>query len=152
MLDEVDVGILDALQRNGRTKRNELADNVGLSLPSVSDRLRKLESTGIIRGYHAVLDHKKLGLDVTAFIAVTIDTSRHYAQFLDHVTRNEEILECHAVTGEGSHLLKIRTKNTSTLEKLLSTIQSWPGVTGTRTSVVLSTSKESTGIRIFTAK
>jgi Lrp/AsnC family leucine-responsive transcriptional regulator len=146
--DEIDLTLLEILQKSGRTRRSELADAVGLSLPSVSDRLRKLEEQGIIVGYHAVVDHKRMGRDITAFIFVRVDSSRHYTQFLDHSASMDEILECHAVTGEGTHLLKVRTNNTGSLEKLLARIQAWPGVVSTRTSVVLSTSKETLRIRV----
>ncbi len=148
MLDAIDLKILDILQREGRTRRNDLADAVGLSLPSVSERLRKLEEHGIISGYHAKLDAKKMGRDITAFIFVTVDSSRHYTAFLDHARETEEILECHAITGEGTHLLKVRTTDTASLEKLLAKIQAWSGVTRTETDVVLSTAKETTRIRI----
>jgi Lrp/AsnC family leucine-responsive transcriptional regulator len=152
MFDDIDLKILDILQRKGRTRRNDLAEAVGLSVPSVSDRLRKLEENQVIQGYHATLDHKKCGKETTAYIFVTVDSSRHYGQFLEHATKQDDILECHAVTGEGSHLLKVRTGNTASLEKLLSRIQSWQGVTSTRTSVVLSTAKETTRIRIDATK
>jgi Lrp/AsnC family leucine-responsive transcriptional regulator len=152
MLDDIDAKILDILQRNGRTRRNDLAEAVGLSLPSVSERLKKLEESGIITGYHAVVDHKKLGKDITAFVSVTIDSSRHYAPFLEHVSNIDDILECHAVTGEASHLLKVRTSNTSSLEKLLARIQSWTGVQGTQTDLVLSSSKETRRIKIEATK
>jgi Lrp/AsnC family leucine-responsive transcriptional regulator len=148
MVDEIDLKILDILQRNGRRRRNDLAEAVGLSVPSVSDRLRKLEENGIILGYHAVLDHKKCGKEITAHIFVTVDSSKHYAGFLEHASKQDDILECHAVTGEGSHLLKVRTASTASLEKLLSKIQAWQGVTSTRTSIVLSTAKETTRIRL----
>lgn len=147
-MDEIDIKILDILQARGRTKRNELADKIGLSLPSASERLRKLEESKYIVGYTATVDYRKLGKDITAFISVIIDSSKHYQSFIDHATAQEEILECHAITGEGSHLLKVRTESTITLEKLLSKIQSWPGITGTRTNLVLSTSKETSRIKI----
>jgi Lrp/AsnC family leucine-responsive transcriptional regulator len=147
-LDDIDIKILEILQEKGRTKRNEIADKVGLSLPSASERLRKLEENKYIVGYTALLDYRRLGKDITAFIHVIIDSSKHYHSFIERATSQEEILECHAVTGEGSHLLKIRTESTMTLERLLSEIQSWPGVTGTRTSLVLSTSKETSKIKI----
>ncbi len=147
-LDDIDVKIVEILQRKGRTRRNDLAESVGLSLPSVSERLRKLEEQGIITGYHATVDHKKLGRDVTAFIFVTVDSSRHYSQFIEHALAQDDILECHAIPGEGTHLLKVRTTNTGMLEKLLAKIQSWVGVHSTRTSLVLSSSKETTRIRI----
>ncbi len=149
-LDEIDVKILDILQHQARTRRNDLAERIGLSLPSASERMRKLEEAGYIEGYYARLDPKKLGKDITAFIMVTVDSSKHYHSFVDHANAMDEILECHAITGDGSHLLKIRTENTSTLERLLAKIQSWTGVTGTRTHLVLSSSKEGTLIKLST--
>ncbi|MFQ5708173.1 MAG: Lrp/AsnC family transcriptional regulator [bacterium] len=143
-LDAIDLRILEILQTHGRTKRNELAEAVKLSIPSVSERLRKLQEAGIIRGINAVLEARKVGLEVTAFIFVASESSKYYAKIIQRASENAEILECHAVTGEGSHLLKVRTQSTATLEKLLSQIQSWPGVTYTRTSVVLSSPKETT--------
>ncbi len=147
-IDEIDAKILEILQEHGRTRRNDLAEAVGLSLPSVSDRLRKLEEQKIITGYHATVDPKKLGRDITAFIFVTVDSSRHYREFLEHAQTMEDILECHAITGEGTHLLKVRTANTGSLEKLLAKIQAWTGVVSTRTDLVLSTAKETCGIRV----
>jgi len=148
MLDDIDLKLLEILQRKGRTRRNDLAEAVGLSVPSVSDRLRKLEDSGIITGYHALVDHMKLGKDVTAFIFVSIDSSKHYGQFLEHTHALDDVLECHAITGEGSHLLKVRTTNTASLEKLLAKIQTWTGVVSTKTDLVLSTSKETRRIRL----
>jgi Lrp/AsnC family leucine-responsive transcriptional regulator len=151
-LDEIDAKILEALQKKGRTRRNDLAEAVGLSLPSISDRLRKLEENGYITGYHATVDPRKLGKDITAFIFVTVDSSKHFPQFIEHTQNMDEILECHAITGEGSHLLKIRTTNTGSLEKLLAKIQGWSGITSTRTNLVLSTSKESMRLRVEATK
>jgi Lrp/AsnC family leucine-responsive transcriptional regulator len=152
MIDEIDAKILEILQKKGRTRRNELAEQVGLSLPAASERLRKLEESGIIAGYYARVDHHALGKDVTAFIIATIDSSKHFTSFIEHTNSTPEILECHAITGDGTHLIKIRTENTAGLEKLLSKIQSWQGVAKTTTSVVLSTSKETTQIKIHTPK
>lgn len=147
-LDKVDCELISILQQEGRTKRNELAVKVGLSLPAVSERLRKLEEDGIIQGYFARVDHKRLGKDITAIVVVTIDSSKHFPSFLEHIMRTEDIQECHAITGEGTHLLKVRTENTDGLEKLLARIQSWQGVQKTSTSLVLSSPKESTYIKI----
>ena len=148
MLDDIDLTIIEVLQRSGRTRRNDLAERVGLSLPSVSERLRKLEKQGVITGYHATVDAKRLGKDITAFVFVTVDSSRHYAQFIEHATAQDDVLECHAITGEGTHLLKVRTANTASLEKLLSRIQAWSGVVSTRTDLVLSTAKETLRIKV----
>lgn len=151
-MDEIDLKILDILQKEGRTRRNDLAERIHLSLPAASERLRKLEESGAITGYFAKLDHKKLGKDITAFITVTVDSSRHFGTFLEHAAAVDEILECHAMTGEGTHILKVRTENTASLEKLLARIQSWQGVVKTTTSVVLSTAKETFRIKVSNHK
>lgn len=148
MLDDIDIKILNILQKSGRTKRSTLADEVGLSIPSVSERLNKLEEKGIISGYYAKLDKSVFGYDIMAFIVVIMDSSKHYKNLISKVEKIPQILECHSVLGEGSHLLKTIVKNTESLEKLLSEIQSWPGVTATKTTFVLSTIKETTEIAI----
>ena len=147
-LDDIDITIIEILQKNGRTRRNDLAQAVDLSIPSVSERLRKLEENGIITGYYAFVDPKKAGKDITAFITVTVDSSKHYGTFIEHARAVDEILEIHSVTGSGTHLIKIRTENASSLEKLLSKIQAWSGVVNTTTCVVLSTMKETTRLKI----
>lgn len=145
-LDEIDLKLLTLLQDDGRMSQHDLAEAVGLSSPATGERMRKLEEKGVIRGFTALVDPKLLGRDVTAFISVGIDGSRFYPEFVEHAQRHPEIMECHAVTGQGSHLLKIRTSDTSTLERLLAEIQSWPGVHWTTTSIVLSALKESTRV------
>jgi len=146
-IDDIDVKILNLLQENGRMKRNRIAEEVGLSVPSVSERMRKLEERGVITGYHAVVDAKRLHVDITAFIRVMVDRSEHYSEFVNRALALDEVLEVHSITGEGSHILKVRTRNTTTLERLLSQVQAWPGVHGSSTSIVLSTFKETRRIR-----
>lgn len=149
MLDDLDLKILTALQQNGRTKRNEIAEMVGLSVPSISERLKKLEDNKIIEGYYTKLKRQAFGYDILAFILVMMDSSKHYKDLIKHVDKHPNILECHSVLGEGSHLLKVLVKNTESLEKLLSEVQTWTGVTGTKTTYVLSTLKETTAINIY---
>lgn len=146
--DATDVKILDLLQRQGRIKRNEIAEKIGLSLPATSERLRKLEENGYLEGVYGKVNHKLLGKDITALVLVTVDSSRHFSSFVDHTSHLDDILECHAVTGEGTHFLKVRTNNTESLEKLLAKIQSWQGVVKTTTTMVLSTQKETFRIKI----
>lgn len=141
-IDEIDVKILGLLQANGRMKRNRIAEEVGLSVPSVSERMRKLEERGVITGYYAVLDPKRLHIDITAFIRVMVDGSNRYPDFVKQACALDEVQEVHSITGEGSHILKVRTRDTTSLERLLSQLQSWPGVHGTTTSIVLSSFKE----------
>ena len=146
-IDEIDVQILELLQAQGRIKRNRIAEAVGLSVPSVSERMRKLEERGVITGYHATVDAKRLHIDITVFIRVMVDGSEHYDAFVDRAIETEEVQEVHSITGEGSHILKVRTRSTTSLERLLSRVQSWPGVRGTSTSIVLSTFKETRQVR-----
>ena len=148
MLDETDLQILRTLQKRGRTKRNELAEEVKLSIPSVSERLNKLEDKKIIEGYYAKLNRKAFNYDIMAFILVMMDSSKHYKNLITNVEKMPEILECHAVLGEGSHLLKALVKKTEALERVLSEIQSWQGVNGTKTTYVLSTVKETFEINV----
>lgn len=149
-LDETDVLILNHLQENGRAQRNKLAEIVGLSVPSVSERMRKLEERNLIEGYHAVLNAKQFNLDITGFIFVEVDGSNNYPAFVERVVLEPEVLECHSITGDGSHMLKIRTQNTVTLERLLSKLQSWDGVKKTRSNLVLTTYKETRQIELKT--
>src|SRR5690606_15089506 len=129
-------------------KRNKLAEEVNLSIPSVSERLNKMEEKGIIEGYYAKLNKKAFGYDIMAYIVVIMESSKHYKNLISKVEKIPEIVECHSVLGEGSHMLKTMVKNTEALEKLLSEIQSWQGVSATKTTFVLSTIKETTQIGI----
>ena len=143
MLDPIDLKILSILQSHGRSHLAEIAKEVDLSSPAVMERVKKLEAHGVIKGYHAVLDAKKMGKDITAFIGVSIGHQRYIGEFASYVVRQHDVLECHHVTGDESFILKVKTANTLSLEKLLGEIRSVEGVTRTVTRVVLSTPKES---------
>jgi Lrp/AsnC family leucine-responsive transcriptional regulator len=147
-LDEIDIQILKHLQKDGRSQRNKLAEIVHLSVPSVSERMRKLEEKDLIQGYRAILDAKRFKFDITAFVFVEVDGSDNYPKFVESASDEPEVLECHSITGDGSHILKIRTENTASFEKLLSRIQSWDGVSKSRSNVVLSSFKETTELPI----
>ena len=148
MLDSSDIKILNLLQKDGRKKRIELAEAISISLPSLSERLNKLEEAGIIQGYYAKLDKKAFGFDIMVFILVVMDSSKNQPNFSEQVKKTPEIVECHAILGEGSHIMKAIVKDNTSLEALLSKIQSWPGVQRTITDYVLSTIKETTAINI----
>lgn len=145
-LDLKDCKILQLLQEQARTSASDIAHEVELSVPAVTERIRKLVEQGFIKGFHANLSAKELSFDVTAFITVVMSSSDYYEDFIRHTQETPEILECHSVTGEGSHIIKIRTHNTSSLESLLSVIQHWEGVQRTHTSVVMSTYKETNAL------
>ena len=148
MLDNIDIKILSILQESGRAKRNVIAEAVGLSLPSLSERIRKLEEHGVIEVYYAKINKRIFDYDIMAFIMVVMSSSKNYDQLTQNIKNTPEITECYSVLGEGSHMLKATVKDTASLEKLLGNIQSWPGVTRTITSFVLSTIKETTSIKI----
>ena len=148
MLDDLDITILRKLQENGRTKRSELAEMIGLSIPSLSDRLKKLEDHGVIEGYYTKLNRHIFGYDIMAFVSVIMESSKNYEKFIEHVKKTPDILECYSILGEGSHILKLVVKESKELEQMLSKIQSWPGVTRTVTSFVLSPIKETTNLNI----
>jgi Lrp/AsnC family transcriptional regulator, leucine-responsive regulatory protein len=145
-LDVIDLTLLDLVQRNGRVSQHDLARAVGLSAPAVAERLRKLEERGVIRGYTAILDPERLGRGLASFIFVGVSGSRHFAAFRARVEEEPSIVECSSVTGEASHILKVRVASTRALEALLAEIQGWPGVQWTRTSVVMSALKEETAV------
>ena len=106
------------------------------------ERVKKLESSGVIKGYQALLDAKRVGKDIAAFIGVSIDHQRSIDNFAAQMLRYPDVLECHHVTGDESFILKVKSANTGSLEKLLGEIRSVEGVTRTVTKVVLSTAKE----------
>jgi Lrp/AsnC family transcriptional regulator, leucine-responsive regulatory protein len=146
--DAIDLRIIDALQEHGRIPHAKLAEQVGLSAPSVIERVKKLEDCGIITGYHASVDARKLGRDVTAFIGVSIGHPRTVNRFEETIALLPDILECHHVTGEHTVLLKVKTHSTATLEQLIRTIRLIEGVMRTETMVVLSTHTERTQIAV----
>lgn len=142
-MDEIDLKLVQYLQAEGRLTLAELAVRVGLSGPAVGERVRKLEQQGIIRGYAARVDPGALGYRLTAFVEVSIQHPRYNDGFLAYVTALPEVQECHHVTGSFSYLLKVRCRDTSHLERLLThRIKAQAGVERTRTTVVLSTQKE----------
>ncbi len=147
-MDDADRRIVDLLQRNARTTQSELARAVGLSQPAVAERIRKLEERGVITGYSARVDAAELGVDVTAFIGVGIEHPKFFDGFTKKVQHLDEVLECHRVAGEDSYLLKVKTRNTRTLDRLLvEVLRTIPGVTRTHTTIVLRSIKEETLVR-----
>ena len=147
-LDQVDRDILVNLQNDGRSSASHIASEIGMSVPAVTDRIKKLQESGIIMGFTAVLNHRKVGLDVSAFITVISESSSHYSDVVRETNNTPEIVQCFTTTGNGSHVLLALTENTHSLEKLLRTIQSWPGVMRTETQIILSSYKGINAVHI----
>ena len=140
-LDQVDRDILNILQSEGRSSASYIADEIGMSIPAVTDRIKKLQDSGVILGFTTLVDHRKVGLDVSAFITVISESSSHYSDVVRQANKTPEIVQCFTTTGNGSHVLLAITENSTSLEKLLRIIQGWPGVMRTETQMVLSSYK-----------
>ena len=118
-LDPIDLNILEQLQENCKRPLAAIGEKVGLTASSVLERIHKLENAEIIIGYTALLDARALGKDVTAFIGVSVANSGAISVLAREIDREEEVLECHHVTGEHTLMLKVKTENTETLERLI---------------------------------
>ena len=147
-LDQVDRGILAMLQQDGRVSASHIAQEIGMSIPAVTDRIKKLQESGVIMGFTALLDHRKMGRDVSAFITVISESSAHYSDVVIQANKTPEIVQCFTTTGNGSHVLLAVTENTTSLEKLLRIIQGWPGVMRTETQMILSSYKSINALMI----
>lgn len=138
-VDEVDQQILNILIKNGRTSYADIAKMVGMKSPSVIERVKKLETMGILKGYTVNINYKALGYDILAFIGVNIDNAQHIKDFEDAMhSLDNDIVECHHVTGDSTMRVKVITKNTDTLSHLINKIRDFPGVLSTSTILVLS--------------
>jgi Lrp/AsnC family leucine-responsive transcriptional regulator len=146
-MDVIDRRIVDLLQADCRVTQQDIAKKVGLSQPSVADRIRKLEEAKVILGYAARVDPRSIGHDITAFIGVSIEHPKHFDTFAKRVLAMPDVLECHRVAGPESYLLKVRTRTTSTLDQLLVLqLRLIPGVSSTHTTIVLASIKEGTHV------
>ena len=140
-VDKVDIEILRLLQHDGRLPASHIAEQLNISIPTVTERIKKLQDTEIIDGIHASINPQKLGLDVSALITVISESSLQYKDFTEIAEKTREIVQCFSTTGRGSHTLLVITKNSQSLEELLRKIQSWPGVARTETQIILSSFK-----------
>jgi Lrp/AsnC family leucine-responsive transcriptional regulator len=144
-LDGKDRRILHLVQRDGALSQAEIAKKVGLSTAAVNERLRKLEASGVIRRWTAIVSPAAVGAGVTAFVEIFMEHPRFEAGFLKRVMSLDEVLECHHVTGEFSLLLKVRVADMESLQDLLlEQLGAHEGVRQTRTVMALSTVKEET--------
>ena len=147
-LDNIDKQILIELQNSGRESASNIAEKINVSVPTITERIRKLQDIGVITGFQAIVDSSMLGLDVTAIITIISGSSQYYKDVTLSAEATPEIVQCFSTTGNGSHTLLVITKNSNTLEELLRKIQSWPGVIRTETQLVLSSYKNGTIIPI----
>jgi Lrp/AsnC family transcriptional regulator, leucine-responsive regulatory protein len=142
-IDEIDLQILDILQTNARTTQSDIAKAVGLAPSAVLERIRKLEAKGAIRDYVAIIDPQIAKRSLLAFVAVRTNEYGPEQPSAQALAKIGEVLEIHHVAGEDCFLLKVRAKDAEHLGQMLRRqIATVPGVTSTRTTIVLETVKE----------
>jgi Lrp/AsnC family leucine-responsive transcriptional regulator len=137
VLDERDLEIVAALREDARATYADIAARVGLSASSVHERVRKLEASGVITAYRAIVDPEAMGLFVTALIAVTPLDPQQPDDLPDRLADLPEVEDCLSVAGEANYILKVRTRSTNHLEELIRRLREKAGVS-TRTTIVLS--------------
>ncbi len=146
-LDRIDKKILRELQQNGRISFVDLAEKVGLSTSPCLERVRRLERSGLIKGYTALLNPKELEASLLIFVEISLNYTSVdiFEEFRCAVKRWPQILECHLVAGDFDYLLKIRIKSMASYRTLLGEIlHTLPGVRDSRTLVAMETVTEST--------
>jgi Lrp/AsnC family leucine-responsive transcriptional regulator len=137
VLDERDLEIVTALREDARATYADIAARVGLSASSVHERVRKLEASGVITAYRAVVDPEAMGQFVTALIAVTPLDPQQPDDLPERLADLPEVEDCLSVAGEANYILKVRTRSTNHLEELIRRLREKAGVS-TRTTIALS--------------
>lgn len=150
-IDRIDRNILIELQKNGRISNIDLATKVGLSPSPCLERVKRLEQQGYILGYHARVDPHKLGAAMLVFVEITLTKTSVdiFEEFSAAVRLHDDIQECHLVSGNFDFLLKARVADMSSYRKLLGdTLLRLPGVSASRTYVVMEEIKDTTMLKI----
>jgi len=146
-LDDVNRLILKRLQENARRSFKEIAKEAGVSEATIFVRVKKLQDSGVIKGFKAIIDHDLVGKKTTAFVLVKANP-KEYSQVLKELMDVDDIYEIHDVTGEYYAIIKIRAENTDKLAKIIDKIGAVGGVAGTETILVLKTVKEKSEVNL----
>ncbi|MFN7119803.1 MAG: Lrp/AsnC family transcriptional regulator [Saprospiraceae bacterium] len=145
-LDKIDLKILKILQENSKITNLDLSKKIGLSPAPTLERVKKLEQSGIIESYHAMVNPQSIGLNVKTFVQVSLAWQKENAlnNFLEKIKEIEEIVECYIITGEADFLMKIICKDIPTYEQLLfKTLSQIEEIERLKTLMTLSTVKDS---------
>ncbi len=148
-LDQIDRQLLAELQDDGRMTNVDLAAKVGLTAPPCLRRVRALEESGVIKGYHAELDAAQLGYAITVFALVSLKSQAEESlrQFEDHMRGLPQVRECHMLNGEIDFILKIVSKDLQSFQEFLtSKITPAPNVASVKTSLTIRTAKQVPGV------
>lgn len=142
-MDQIDMDILEVMKENGRATASEISKKVNLSVPAVSERIRKLEQSNIIEQYSIKVNRSKLDYKLLTLVFVNIDLSINIDKFRETIIQFEEVIECHHMAGEYDYMLKVLLKDTAELEEFLSKkLKSIQGVQKSNSLIILSTLKE----------
>lgn len=147
-MDNIDYKLITLLQNNARMSLKQLAASVYLSSPATAARIEKLEKDGIITGYSANINHKKLGFPITAFINLEMQPTQK-GEFYPFVKSCPNVLECNCVTGHYSMLLKVAFESTEELDIFIGKLQNFGS---TETQIVFSCAKEIHGVDLSCIK
>ena len=150
-IDRIDRRILALLQEDGRMTNVDLAERVGLTAPPCLRRVRSLEQSGVIRGYHAQCDPAALGYPITVFAMVSLrsQAEQDLAAFEKHVAGIPEVRECHMLNGEIDFILKIVAADLESFQRILTThLTAAPNVASVKSSLTIRTAKSSPGVPI----
>ncbi len=145
-LDDIDRKILHILQKNGRITNAQLSKEIGLSPAPTLERVKKLESSGVIQSYHAKLNRAQIGLGVSTFILVSLKghNKENIQKFTESISEIDEIIECHHITGSGDFILRVVTKDIASYQKLMiEKVTEIIVVDNLQSIVILSTFKDS---------
>ncbi len=148
VLDETDRKIVALLQDDARMTNAAIGSKVGLTAPSVFERVRKLEQRGVIRGYSAIVDPNALGKVMTAFLRLTVADDDRYEAGVQALRDDPDVLECYHVAGEDCFIIKTKVASPAELEALLSRIRGKITVQRSVTMIALSTVKEDTPLSV----
>ncbi len=145
-LDKIDLAILQILQENSKITNLDLSKKIGLSPAPTLERVKKLEQSGIVQSYHALVDPQAIGLNVKTFVLVSLAWQKENAlnNFMEKIKAIKEITECYIITGEADFLIKIICKDIPTYEQLLfKTLTQIEEIERLKTLMTLSTVKDS---------
>ncbi|MEM6735240.1 MAG: Lrp/AsnC family transcriptional regulator [Bacteroidota bacterium] len=145
-LDKIDRKILEILQFNAKITNAQLSKDIGLSPAPTLERVKKLETSGIISSYHAQLDTDKIGLGVQTFVQVSLKghNKKNIDLFLSEINNIQEVIECHHITGSGDFILKIISSDIQSYQKLmLEKVSEIDVVDGLQSMIILATFKDS---------
>lgn len=153
-LNETDIAILNLLQADSSISIVELARRINLSQPATHARIKRLQESGLIRGYVALVDREKAGFDLLCFIHITMQLNQYeqLQKYTEAIRAMPEVLECHHITGEYDYLLKAVVRNRHELERFVNgKLTSLPGIARIHTSLVFTEVKSTTALPLGSA-